>query len=504
MEYSAGCCVLLVIVLAYSADGQTNVPNDPLWSTFVQVLSAQTQRSVQDINTLGLSDPTISFLWNGYKANMPSYAAPTPPPTTTPPPLPDLYQTSYSFSSNAINQASPSPSPSSASNADMYNTLLNIINQPSSATAAQPVAPPASTSTSSQDVLKAYAQMAAGSTTGATGATDPYALLQQYTASTNSAGGTLDASKLLQQYSSLMAGTSGTSGATPTTAGGSQDFNALLQQYASIMGGTSGGATAPTASSSPNYAQLLQQYNQIMSAAPTPASTPAPTAASRSGGALTQEQLLQIYAQLSAAANAPTAAPPTATQTTTNTVSPPAPTNTFDQQLAMFFPQFKNLFPTQSAGSPNSTTSSNTTDATQMIFDTLLFGPTMTATTEAPPTAAKPAVPPTSPLNPLQNMINPPSGSGGAAMLHDHVENVFKTKASREMGCRFLPELLELDLLPTAPIDCLGKCPFPYVNSQRFGVYCLCCPPGVNDQTAGLMSVMRRASYMETPLAVVT
>lgn len=62
--------------------------------------------------------------------------------------------------------------------------------------------------------------------------------------------------------------------------------------------------------------------------------------------------------------------------------------------------------------------------------------------------------------------------------LNDHVQNVFKTRASREMGCRFLPELLELDLLPTAPINCLNRCPFPYVNSQKFGVYCVCCPPG--------------------------
>lgn len=492
MDLKIEYCVLLVIVLAYSANCQTNVPNDPLWSTFVEALSAQTQRTVQDINTLGLSDPTISILWNGYKANMPSYAAPTAPPTTTPPPLPDLYQTSYSFSSNTINQPSPSPSPS---NTDMYNTLLNVINQPSPATATQPVAP---TSTSTQDVLKAYAQIA-GSTSGAT---DPMTLLQQYTGSTNTAGGTQDAAKLLQQYSSLMGGTSGTGGAAPTTAGGSQEFNALLQQYASIMGGTSGGATAtaPSASSSPNYAQLLQQYNQIMSAAPTPATTPSPIPASNMGTALTTEQLLQIYAQLSAASPA-TAAPPTVTQPPTNTANPPTPTNTFDQQLAQFFPQFKNLFPAQSAGSANASTSGNTTDATQMIFDTLLFGPAIAATTEAPSTAIRPSEPT---LNPLQNMINPPSVTGGAALLHDHVENVFKTKASREMGCRFLPELLELDLLPTAPIDCVGKCPFPYVNSQRFGVYCLCCPPGVNEQTAGLMSVMRRASYMETPLAVVT
>lgn len=63
-------------------------------------------------------------------------------------------------------------------------------------------------------------------------------------------------------------------------------------------------------------------------------------------------------------------------------------------------------------------------------------------------------------------------------MLSNHVRNVFKTRASRDMGCRFLSELLELEVLPTTPINCMNMCPLPYVNPKQFGVYCVCCPPG--------------------------
>ncbi|KAK6990458.1 mucin-2 [Biomphalaria glabrata] len=469
--------------------GQT-VPDDPLWPGFAQSLSQQTGRTIQDINILGLSDPSINFLWTGYKANMPSYV--TSPPTTTPPPLPDLYQTSYSFSSNTLNQ--PQANPPATSNTDLYKSLLSIINQ------APAMSPPAGintalspTSTSAQDVMKAYTQLSAtGSgqtdpvamlktgTTATSGSTDVTALMQQYAAimgqntPTASAGsstsGTADVTSLMQQYAAIMGQKTPTAAASPTTGGTTPDMSALLQQYASSL-------TAKT----PSYAELLQQYNQLTNSA-----TPAPATSNQ----LTPEQIMKLYSQMSASSGGSLPIPTPSSPTANTTASPPA---SLDQQLAEFFPQFKNLFPSSNA------TGNVSGDPTQMIFDTLLFGPTSpTGVSKPPEQTTKPPVP-----NPLLNLVNPSDGQGGS-LISNHVENVFKTKASREMGCRFLPELLELEVLPTAPIDCIGKCPFPYINSQKFGVYCVCCPPGVNDQLAGMMSIFRRASYLETPLTVIS
>ncbi|XP_059141982.1 mucin-2-like isoform X2 [Physella acuta] len=468
--------ISVILLSVYLADGQSNVPNDPLWPVFSQTLAQQMQRTVQDINTLGLSDPSINYLWNAYKAQMP---APTPTPTTTPPPLPDLYQSSYMFSSNTL--AQPAPAAPAAPSNDVYATLLNMIQQPTSGTSGTSAGTSTgSTSTSLQDVYRAYSQMPAATNSQ----TDPYAMLRQYSGAMGSpTTGTADVTSLLQQYASIMQAAQ--TGSNPAPA--APATSTLLQQAA---------PSAPNTGTAPNYAQLYQQYLAIMgmntTLAPTSASAPADAGVAPTKAGPTQtEQLIQMFNMMSAAS---------APQTT-----PTPPTvSAYEQQLATFFPQFKNLFPSQGANSPSTNgTGNSSADATQIVFDALLFGPTYT--TSAPPTAAQTTPNPNIPavLNPLQNMINPPAESG-AHLLSNHVENVFKTKASRELGCRFLPELLELDLLPTAPIDCLGKCPFPYINSQKFGVYCLCCPPGVNEHTAGMMSIVRRASYMETPLAVIS
>ncbi|KAH9499862.1 hypothetical protein Btru_076785 [Bulinus truncatus] len=463
----------IVLIISLSFVLCQNVPNDPLWPVFAQSLSAQTGRTVQDINTLGLSDSSINFLWTGYKANMPSYVS--LPPTTTPPPLPDLYQTSYSFSSNSINQPPPNPTPPPAatSTSDLYNTLLNVINQATPTSTAQNTG-----ITSTQDVMKAYSQMAASGASQV----DPMAMLKGTTSGTR---GTPDVTSLMQQYAAIMGQNAPTQAAQPSTTGGAtQDMSLLLQQYASSVGSTN----------TPSYSQLLQQYNQIMSSA-----TPAPPTSSPSGQ-LTPELLMQLYSRMTSSSSSPGSPQPTpssATTTTNATTASAPPPATFEQQLAEFFPQFKNMFPSQQSPAANATANS-TADNTQMIFDTLLFGPTMA--TGAPPTVGKTPLP--SVPNPMVNLISP-TDLNGPSLISNHVENVFKTRASREMGCRFLPELLELDVLPTAPIDCIGKCPFPYINAQKFGVYCLCCPPGVNEQLAGIMSIFRRSSYIETPLAVI-
>ncbi|BFY99469.1 hypothetical protein BsWGS_02508 [Bradybaena similaris] len=520
----------------------SNVPASPLWPIFSQLLSTQTGRSIQDINALGLSDPTINQLWTSYTATL-SKMSQTPAPTlgtsTTPPPLPDLYQSSYSFSSNSnTNQGSSSSSSSSsraaASSANTakasssaqktlsYNDILSLINQLSSGASAAGGASsaPTKTTTTAQDVMSAYAQLSGSGSSAnsnlAQGNTDYRALLQKYMAGAASAGTTGSSGSsssspsyqsLVDQYNSLVNQGGASSGASSIS--GSTSYEQLLQQYNQIMGKAS--ETSPTANKGSSPSSMLEQYLALMS---KPGSATGPTS----------DQLLQMYKLMSGGKT-----PSPDTTTTTPAPSPAAsPQETFEKQLATFFPQFKSLFPqsstsnsstsSSSSGSASASTDPAASNAAQMIFDTLLFAPNKPAAAEtasgtssgAKPGAATevsnsstPAKPTNnSPLSYIQNIVN--SRGGSEAIISNHVQNVFKTRASREMGCRFLPELLELDLLPTAPVNCMNKCPFPYVNPQQFGFFCLCCPPGVNEHTVGMMSLMRGNSYMETPLSVVS
>lgn len=517
--------VIFVCVFVRQANGQTaasNVPDSPLWPIFSELLSTQTGRTVQDINLLGLTDPTINQLWTSYSATLSSMTqTPSPTPGTTPPPLPDLYQTSYSFSSSNSNQQQPAGQSSTQPKTDSlqsYTQILSLINKLSNTASSGNTitsTSPQITSTSTQDVMNAYAQLTGNSATAgsslprssaAGGGADLQSLLKQYAMASqgtpNSASslsqllGINDASQksasnaspsyqvLLDQYNSIMKQGSPAS----SSSGGTAGYEQLLQQYNQIVGGKSSGASSNSPSGGAS-ASLVDQYMALMS-----------KTSSGSGSSSNNpinSQLLQMYSQMMGGQNS-------SPQLNTTTPAPPTPSaqETFEKQLAILFPQFKtstgNVSTSATDAAAAAGSGSAASNTAQMIFDALLFAPTATGT----PSAAPADITQLSSLNSINNLAK--SGTGAQGLLNDHVQNVFKTRASREMGCRFLPELLELDVLPTTPINCMNRCPFPYVNSQKFGVYCVCCPPGVNEHTVGMMSIVRGSSYMETPLAVVS
>lgn len=116
----------------------------------------------------GLSDPTINQLWTAYSATLIRMTqTPSPTPGTTPPPLPDLYQTSYSFSSTSSNlDPNSQKAPPRTDTMLSYTQILSLINElsntgssPGNTITGSASNTPQGTSTSMQDVMNAYSQL---------------------------------------------------------------------------------------------------------------------------------------------------------------------------------------------------------------------------------------------------------------------------------------------------------------------------------------------------------
>ncbi|GFN79072.1 hypothetical protein PoB_000557800 [Plakobranchus ocellatus] len=490
-----------------------------MWDPFVQALSKETGRTVQDLNTLGLSDPTISKLWAYYSSNVQTLAAQQQQqqqqqplqqqqqqsdqraagPTTTPPPFPDIYQSAYAFSSNNVNSQSTSSTPKSglansgsASTNSLYNELLNLMKRT-----------PSAVSGSGSNYMSVLQLLSNSSPAKQTVSTGPMS---------SPSPSQISYQTLMDQYLSLT-GKSGSGNSTSTSTGGQSSYEQLLQQFNSLGSSSQGSSQA-----SPSYQTLVDLYKALMSQ----------SAGTNSASSSSSTSSTNAAASPSASGASAT---PTASSATANSQS------TFEEQLKKYFPQFQSLFPmtSQSSAQPaqisGTPTSSQTSQSAvspskteQMIFDALLFADppkaspqTSSSPSSSPATAASSSSSASSLSSSASGNSSPASGpqtnvlqqslltkANTGNMITNHMENVFKARASRDMGCRFLPEILELDMMPTSPLNCFHKCPLPYINSQRFGIFCLCCPPGVNNNVANVMSIFKRASYMESPFTVVS
>lgn len=216
------------------------------------------------------------------------------------------------------------------------------------------------------------------------------------------------ASASAKQSNSVMKKTASRSSNTSSGADGFAEYEKLLQQYNQIMAGQASGTTPSSSTSS--ALSSVEQYTQKTS------NTLFSTKRDRTSADV------RLYEQLTSehisGKNTKTA-PSVATST--------LPRDTFEQQLAIFFPQFKNLFPQSSHGNGTSTSGgtspgseSMASNNTQVIFDALLFnGAQQTSTTKSPGASQTPQdmSSQSSVLSTIQNMVNSPSGAAGNRSL---------------------------------------------------------------------------------------
>ncbi|KAK7100046.1 NHS-like protein 3 [Littorina saxatilis] len=94
-----------------------------------------------------------------------------------------------------------------------------------------------------------------------------------------------------------------------------------------------------------------------------------------------------------------------------------------------------------------------------------------------------PGLPRTAAMNPMVN-------------LH---QARFKAGASRDLGCRTLGEIIDMDVPRPLNLNCPRLCPAMLgraMTGKRFGLTCLCCPIFVSDQAIGFRSIVRQAESL--------
>lgn len=442
MTFQLGLCVAAVFLICgetVAVPLDNNAPNDPLWPLFAARLSNTTGREVAIINALGLSNNLIKDVWMQYKAHMPSLTlASTPKPTTTPPPRPDIYQSAYSFSSSQTQRHAQKIQ--QQQRFDQANAVVGQI----------------------------------------------LALVKQTTPKPVSANNVLPTANSLQSMSNAD----------------------LLRMYAKLKDMNSQSAAVSqmaklSALSSPQT-QLTDMFGYSGQSFPsygllptTTTTTPAPATTSASLG-----QLIQMYQKMYASAD------------TTTTLAPDTTTSkqdAFDARVKQFFPQFNAMplpaDPALPAAASNTSAKANVSAANstnakanteQMIFDALLFGPNPSPGNLAGPMNAAPATTTTTTLLPPLYDYGRSSKAKNTVSADRWVEDVIRTRASRDLGCRFMTELMGMeghhDLLSTNFCDC--KFMVPRIKAVRVGNFCVCCPPFVEDKAITFMSLFKRFKYM--------